>query len=114
MSSFTFSEEINQAQRNISLRDWCTVSDKYFDAFYQDSNRQLVQRMYCDYYIILQFCQKQVETAVDRSKVERHIFNIPAVQPIFMCSGKYHFIPANLGGTIFVVIMWNILAQENQ
>eukprot|EP00957_Ditylum_brightwellii_P096139 7324824-Ditylum_brightwellii.AAC.1 len=41
MSSSTFSEEINQAQNNAFLRDGCTVSGKYFDAFCKDTNRKI-------------------------------------------------------------------------
>eukprot|EP00957_Ditylum_brightwellii_P181009 13789905-Ditylum_brightwellii.AAC.1 len=41
MSNSTFSEEINQALRNIFLRDGRTVSDKCFDVFHQNSNRKI-------------------------------------------------------------------------
>eukprot|EP00957_Ditylum_brightwellii_P150760 11479222-Ditylum_brightwellii.AAC.1 len=31
----------SKAIRNVFVRDKCTVSDKYLDAFHQDANRQI-------------------------------------------------------------------------
>eukprot|EP00957_Ditylum_brightwellii_P069251 5257417-Ditylum_brightwellii.AAC.1 len=93
MSKFTFSEEINQIIRNVFVRDGCTVSDKYFDAFHQDANWQIGGGMK---YVLTSHAHQlssisKLETAFERSKAKREMFTIAAKQPNFMCSGINYF-----------------------
>eukprot|EP00957_Ditylum_brightwellii_P034525 2617869-Ditylum_brightwellii.AAC.1 len=87
----------SKALQNVFLRDKCTVSDKYLDAFCQDANRQIgggmnyvltsqahkmpsLSKVYDVAGGVCTFGAKDLETSHDRSKVDRGIFSIAAMK----------------------------------